>query len=152
MSQKEPQQGLELVAKRLGEDYYPLAELLCKNARVQAEWLNEQNATTFTQAYSKLYTDLEIMVNRHFSMGRQELAIADTGLRLPGVAPEMKVSQDKIIKILSMLKSQDAIAEVVRWDEMQQNLRMKLRVINNILTEIFNIENKDVIPFFEGSK
>jgi hypothetical protein len=149
MSQSQITQGLRLIARELGENYYPLTELLCKNARIQAEWLNGQNGTTFTRMYSELYNELSIMVDRHIEISRLNLAMAETGLGFKDGVADMKASQEVISEMLDVLRIEGSIMNGGHWKEMHQNLKMKLRVISNILNEMFKIENGDLISFFE---
>jgi hypothetical protein len=58
-------------------------------------------------------------------------------------------SRELIIKILDDIRIEGKVKGHVEWNEMHDNLNMKLAVLNNLLLELFRIEDKDLIPLLE---
>ena len=141
------------LADKLNKDYYPLTEVLCRNARIQAEWLQEQNEIA---SYLRFCDELDNMITRHLATSKSVLA----GLRsdrshesiIAFNSDEFRDSQKAIENTLHIIKNEIATKKITLWKEMHENLYMKLKVLNNLLTELFRIENDDLIPLLEKNK
>jgi hypothetical protein len=146
----QPLHRYELIklAERLNKDYYPLTELLCRNARVQAEWLQGNNSEV--AGYVRLCTELSEHIARHLSVSR-ELISDYKDNKLPPVQCNaiFRQSREAITHTLTAIKEENAMKKIKEWQEMHENLRLQLMVLNNLLTELFRIEDTDLIPLLE---
>lgn len=147
----QPQERYELtkLAEKLNRDYYPLTELLCKNAKVQAEWLKENNAGT--APFLQFCNELSDKIGRHVAMSR--FVIEGDKEREPGVVffsgEAFLQSRESIFKVFADIRQEGKEKTAAEWEEMRDNLEMKLSVLNNLMVELFRIEDKDLIPLLE---
>lgn len=147
----QPLQRHELIklAEKLNKEYYPLTELLCKNARVQAEWLKENNAGTapFLQFCSELSDKIAhyVAMSKAAMEGDKE---RESGFVFFNGTAFMQ-SRESIIRMFTDIRREAKEKTPVEWEEMHDNLEMKLNVLNNLLVELFRIEDRDLIPLLE---
>ncbi|WP_276133418.1 hypothetical protein [Polluticoccus soli] len=137
------------LAEKLNKDYYPLTELLCKNAKVQAEWLKENNAGTVP--FLQFCNDLSEKIAHHVSMSRSVIEVCREQQR-DGVffsSNAFMQSRESIARVFADIRREGKEKTPVEWEEMHDNLEMKLNVLNNLLVELFRIEDKDLIPLLE---
>jgi hypothetical protein len=147
----QPAYRYELIklAEKLDKDYYPLTELLCKNARVQAEWLQAHNIDA--GAYLKLCGELNEQILFHMAMTKEIIAefkdnkIASAILN----SADFRRSRKAIERTLIVIREEATGEKMKDWKEMHENLKMQLLVLNNLLTELFRIEDADLIPLLE---
>lgn len=138
------------LADKLNRDYYPLTEVLCRNAKIQAEWLQEQNDIA---SYLRLCDELDNMITKHLAISKSVLSGLRSDRDREGFivfsSDEIRDSQKAIENALLVIKDEIAAKKITQWKEMHENLYMKLKVLNNLLTELFRIENNDLIPLLE---
>lgn len=140
---------LTKLAEKLNRDYYPLTELLCKNAKVQAGWLKENNAGT--APFLQFCNELSDKIGRHVAMSR--FVIEGDREREPGVVfssgEAFLQSRESIFKVFADIRREGKEKTAAEWEELRDNLEMKLSVLNNLMVELFRIEDKDLIPLLE---
>jgi hypothetical protein len=140
---------LQKITLRLGKDYYPVTETLCSNACIQANWLHD-NGEDLTTDQTALFRELYDKVKQHIGLCMGILqAPVDTfaAEKIKACTALLDESREAINHVLDIISKAKIFAQ--NKNEMLDNLRVKMTVIHNVLTEIFKIEQEEIVPLLQ---
>lgn len=141
---------LQKISQKLHKDYYPVTGTLCSNAYIQANWLYENSSELMGDSI-ELFRKLQDSIKQHIELCSAILYAFFEMLPAEKAADciqALSASRQDVEQVLNEIAGKKLFEQHSKND-MFANLRIKMTVINNIVSEIFKIETEKIIPLLK---